>query len=369
MCKCAFLTMLVLLLIAGCSGSKPKFTQEELAAIAFPQKEGLPVVSGGFVLVVGDEVITAEEVTAPLMEHFKPLAQASDFEQFRNRARPQLEQIIENKITNILLYKQAERSAGENIEDALDKAAEAEVKRFTVSFKGDYAKAEEALKGMGMNWTSFKEYQKKMILTQSYMASKMPEKKPITYSELVDSYNKMKDKFFVVSAVLKFRLIDIEAVKLEVTDPNGDRRQLAKDLANELAKRIYAGEDFGILAKQYSHGHRREFGGLWKQVEPGSLAKPYDILAAEAEKIEQGQVAGPIEAGGHIFIMKLEEKQAKGYEPFEKVQKEVEAKISFDRRKQAVDELGAILAQQAKLSDKRKFVNFCSEEIYRMSNE
>ena len=368
--KYAFLTVLVLLLAGGCGSSdKPKFTKEEMVRIPLPQRSGLPECSGGFVLAVGGQTITSDEVVMPLLEHFRPIAQRSDFERFKEQAQPALERILTSKISNILLYQQAQRQAGEQVDEALEKAAEAEVRRFVVSFEGDYAKAEETLKEMGMDWASFREYQKKMILSQSYIASKLPANSPITYSELMDCYNGMKEKFFIRPTMLKFRLIDIQIARLEVTDPNQNRQQQAKQLANDLVRRLQAGEDFSALAKQYSHGHRAMFGGLWKPLQPQSLAEPYDILALEAGKIESGQIAGPIETDEHIFIMKLEEKRAKSFEPFEKVQREVEAKINFDRRKKAIDELDAKLAQQVALSEKDAFVDFCLEKIYQMNNQ
>ena len=369
--KCAFLVMLALLPADGCiSRARPKFTEEELASIPFAQREGLPECSGGLVLRVKGETIASDEIiTEPLLEHFRPFAQDSDFQQFKERAKPQLEQILASKVSDILIYQQAKKDAGEQIEEALEKAAEAEVRKFIVSFEGDYARAEQAIRQMGMDWAGFKEYQKKMILTQHYIASQLPENRPVTYSELMEQYQKMKDKFFVVPARLEFRLIDIEAAKLEVSDPNQTRQQLAKDLSNELVERIRAGEDFGELAKQYSHGHRRAFGGLWKPVQPESLAEPYDALAGEAEKIEPGQIAGPIETGGHIFIMKLEEKQQARFEPFETVQKQVKARILFERRRAAIDELGAKFMQQAALNSQDDFIHFCLEKIYRMSNQ
>jgi len=51
------------------------------------------------------------------------------------------------------------------------------------------------------------------------------------------------------------------------------------------------------------------------------------------------------------------------------VQKEVEAKINFDRLKEAVDELNAKLVRQAALTQRDEFVDFCLERIYRMSNQ
>jgi parvulin-like peptidyl-prolyl isomerase len=369
--KCALLTMLMLLLTYGCGGgSKPKFTEEELALIPLVQREGLPETSGGFVLAVGDETITSDEIiTQALLEYFRPIAQESSFEQFKEQAGPELEQLLTARVSNILLYQQAKRGTGVDIEDALERAAEAEVRKFVVSFEGDYAKAEQALKKMGMDWRSFREYQKKMILSQDYIRQQLPEYRPITYSELVNCYNELREEFFTIPAMIKFRLIDIQIPTLEVADPNQSQLEQARKLANELVRQLRKGEDFGELAKQYSHGHRASFGGLWKPVQPESLAKPYDILAAEAEKIKPSQIAGPIEADEHIFIIKLEEKRPKSFEPLENVQKEVEAKIIFDRRKKAVDEFSAKLVQQAALGERDKFIDFCLEKIYRMCRQ
>jgi parvulin-like peptidyl-prolyl isomerase len=369
--KCAFLTVLVLLLTYGCGGGgKPKFTEEELALIPLAQREGLPEASDGFVLAVGGETITSDEIiTEPLLDHFRPIAQKSSFEQFKKQARPELEQIIAARVSNILLYQQAKRDTGVDIEDALEKATEAEVRKFVAGFKGDYAKAEQALKQMGMDWRSFREYQKKMILSQDYIRRLLPEYRPITYSELVNCYNEMKEEFFAIPAMITFRLIDIQIPKLEVTDPNRSRLEQARELASELVRRLREGEDFGELAKQYSHGHTASFGGLWQPVQPQSLAKPYDILAAEADKMKPAQIAGPIEAGEHIFIMKLEEKRPKSFEPLENVQKEVEAKIIFDRRKKAVDEFSSKLVQQAALNERDRFIDFCLEKIYQICHQ
>jgi parvulin-like peptidyl-prolyl isomerase len=367
--KCVFLTVWLLLLTYGCGGDgKPKFTDEEMARIPLAQREGLPEASGGFVLAVGGEAITSDEIiTEPLLDHFRPIAQKSSLEQFKKQARPELEQLLATRISNILLYQQAKREAGTGVdlEDALEKATEAEVRRFIAGFDGDYARAEQALKRIGMDWRSFRDYQKKLILSQDYIRRQLPEYRPIAYSELVNCYNEMKGEFFAIPAMITFRLIDIQIPKLEVTDSNRSQLEQARELARELVERLQKGEDFGKLAKQYSHGHTASLGGLWQPVQPESLAKPYDVLAVETEKIQPGQIAGPIEAGEHIFIMKLEEKRPKTFEPLENVQKEVEAKITFDRRKKTFDEFSSKLVQQTALNERDKFIDFCLEKISR----
>lgn len=378
MCRYICLSVLILMLLGGCDGGNSRLTEAEKERRALTQKIELVEAAGGYVLIIGGETLTSDEIIdsrtrlnglfASPKEYFRPIAQANELEQFKERAKGQLEEIIMAKISNILLYQHAKRQAGGNIDEALDKAAESEYRKFILGFGGDQAKADDELKLRLMDKKSFKVQVKKEILIQEYRRSKLPNNRPVTYRELMDCYNLIKDEYFARVARIRFRLIDIQPAMLEVTDPNEDRWQLGKERANKLLELIKSGEDFGELAKQFSHGDWRDFGGLWRPVQPSSLAAPFDILAVEAEKIEPPQVAGPIVIKQHIFIMKLEEKQLAGYEPFEQVQELLEDKILLDRRKEAIDELNAEIRSEAKLSRTDKFVDFCLENIHRISN-
>jgi len=358
--KFAFLTALLLFLYGCQAGGKSDSIEKST------RKTSLQESSDGLVLTVADETITSGEIIMTATEPLKPIAQNSDYERFRQQAKPQLEEVIIIRISNILLYQQAKENTREGIEQVLERPAEAEVRKFIVGFGGDYIKAEQALKRRGMDWADFKEYQKKMILTEYYAASQLPKTRPATYSELRASYNRMKDEFFATPAAIKLRLIDIEPAELQIADPNQDRLEQARNLADELLKRAKAGKDFFELTKEYPGV---SFAAHSKPVQPESLR--YQILAQEAEKLQPGDIAGPIETARqeHIFIMKLEEKQPKSYQPFEKVQREVKAKIIFDRRKQAQDKILAELYRRAEAELSSEFTEFCLQKIYRMSNE
>lgn len=360
-------TASALLFIAGCGTTeKPRFTAEEMAVIPLKTRRDLPGASGGFVFGVGEETITADEIVLPMWQHYKSAAQNNDFETFKEKAGPEVEQVLVTKVSNVLLYKKAKKNAGENIDDSLDKAAEGEVRKFIVSFNSDYANAEEELRRMGMDWKSFKEYQKKMILSQYYVSTKVQTDKYITYSELLAAYNEMKEKSFTTPGQIKFSLIDIEPAKVELKDPNQERTLVAKELVYEILGKIKQGADFAELARKYSHDYRKDLGGQWNAVQPESLAEPYDVLAKAAEKTEPNNVIGPIEARGHIFIMKLQEKQVTNVEPLEKVQKQVEARIKLQRLKKVIDDLGRKLMEEAALSNKDQFLEFCLEKMYAM---
>ncbi|MHC4206449.1 MAG: peptidylprolyl isomerase [Planctomycetota bacterium] len=376
MCRFIFSLIFILLLLGGCD--KSSLSDAEKQRLAVTQKIELVEAAGGYVLMVGGETITSDQIidtrtqlngmfVSP-KEYFGPIAQANELEQFKERAREPLEEILISKISNILLYQHAKRQMGGNIDEGLQKAAENEYKNFVLGFGGDQARADDELKRILMDKNSFIEQQKRAILIQSYMASKMPNNRPVTYREMIDCYDRIKDKYFAKASKIRFRLIDIQPEKLELEDPNDDPWHLGNKIVNQLLRRIKSGEDFGELAKEYSHGDWKDFGGLWRAVQPSSLAEPYDILAAEAEKLEPGEVAGPIVTKQHIFIMKLQEKQIAGYEPFEDVQELVEQKILLDRRNEVINKLNSEVRWQANLSRTDKFIDACLEKIYRISN-
>lgn len=377
MCRGIYLSLILLLLAGGCDGNK-SLTDAEIERLAVTQKIELVEAAGGLVLMVGGETLTSDQIIdtrTPMSgmfispkEYFGPIARANELGQFKERAKGQLEEILMAKISNILLYQHAKRQMGGNIDEGLEKAAQDEYRRFVLGYGGDQARADEELKRMLMDKNSFVEQQKRAILIQSYMASKTPYNRPVTYREMMDCYDRIKDRYFARASKIRFRLIDIQPDKLVLQDPNDDPLRLAGTMVNELMGLIKSGEDFGELAKKYSQGDWKDFGGLWREIQPSSLARPYDVLAAEAERIGTGEVAGPIVSGQHIFIMKLEEKQIAGYEPFEDVQDLVREKILLDRRNEVTEKLNAEIRWQAKLNRTDEFLDFCLEKIYRLSN-
>jgi len=365
-------TLLILaagcLMLAGCE-DKPKFSAEQLATMPLAKRDGLPEASGGFTLAVGDQTITAEEVIGPIFEKLAQAAQRGDFEKFRRVAAPAIEQQLVGRIADALLYSRARKDAGEKIDDELDKVVAAETRRFVMDFGGDYAKAEQSLKQMGMDWGKFEQYQRRRILSQSYISQQLPKDQPITYSEMMTAYDETKEQLYSTPAVLQFRLIDVEPAKMRDIDANRPRQEQARELVDGIVKRIKQGEDFEQLVKEYSQANKALTGGLWRKLAPDSLVAPYDVLAKQAATMKPGETTGPIEVEGHIFIMQLVMYQPKSVEPFEKVQNQVKARVSFERMRRAIDKLNEELVRQASVAERKEFVDFCVREIYAMANK
>jgi len=358
---------------AGCAdevSKKAALTAEEIERLTFapkPTRADELMVSGEPVSC--EDIITTSRDQGPSGDSFKDrleqLAAATTLEQFLEMARPQARRQLNSRVTNVVLYKRAKRQLGEKIDAQLDSVAEKELRRFVLEHGGNNAQADEALKAIGMTRSTFMEFKKKQILAQYSVSSQIPQDRPITYSEVAAAYEQMKDQVFVRPAMVQFRLIDIQAAKIELTDPNDDPVGAARALAEQLVTRIIAGEDFGKLAEEYSHGYRKAFGGLWTPRDPESLAEPYGVLPGIAEKIEVGQIAGPIDVPGHAFILKLEQRREKGYRPLDEVQEQVEEKIRTDRRLEALERLDAEVAAQTAVANTDPFLDYCLERLYR----
>jgi hypothetical protein len=355
------------LILAGCE-EKPLFTPEEMAKLPLAKREGLPEVSGGFTLAVGEQVvITSDEVISPVFEKLGAAAQRTDFAKFRSLAGPVIERELIDRIVNALLYSRAKKEAGDKIEDELDKVTAAEVRKYVMDFGGDYAKAEQSLKQMGMDWSQFDKYKRRYILSQSYLAQKMPKDQPIMHSEMMAAYDATKEQLYATPGVLRFRLIDLEPAKMRDIDANKPRQEQAMELADGIVKRIKQGDDFAQVAKDYANPNNAFTAGEVNAA-PDSLAAPYDILSQKAATMKPGEMAGPVEAVGHIFVMQLVEYQLKSVEPFEKVQNQVKAGISVERMRSAIDKINGEFVEQASAADRAKFVDYCVREIYREAN-
>ncbi len=358
--------------LAGCGDTKSRkaaLTPQEVKRLTLAQKPNRPDH-----LIVCGETITWEDVLAslpddstaspPLKEVLEKAATEMSSRRFREETKPLVYARLARRIEGIVLSKQVQRELGDKVKEKLDEYVELEWRRFVLEeHGGNSAAADEALLKAGMSRVQYKQWCRKKLLADHLVKSRYQPDRPITYNELLARYNEMKDKEFVQEAVLQFRLIDIDVAKAAAEHPNEDPRQKATDLR----QRIDAGEDFAELAKQHSHGLRREEGGLWPPRDPNALAAPYDVLAKQAKSLVKGQVAGPIEVPGHLFIMKVEEKRERSYQPLDRaeVQTRVRRDIAERRFRAVLEELDTEIRQQVDLASTSLFVEYCLDRFYK----
>lgn len=353
----------------GCeeAAKKPDVDAQRLASVNPPKEmPNMPVPYGGLVLSIESSAITADEIITPVQTKLTELAGTDDYGQFIKTATPVVSGVLVQKIADIKLYQKAKAALPENVDDEIiDKVVEEEVQKFIARCGGNYSEVEKLLKKMGTNWQDFYKEQRRAILVQSFISEEIKDEKPVTHSELLAYYNQIKNQYYEQKGQLTFRVIDIEPSKLyEPNDPNAVLEQKAQDLAAQISEKLKSGEDFSELAKKYSHDYEAANGGLWKPVVPGTLAKPYDAIEKKIEAMNNGDVSEPFASGGHVFIVKLENKTPAESKSFEDVQNEVEARMQFEKRKKTVDEMMNKIIAQVDLTYADQFVEYCLEKAY-----
>ena len=346
---------------------KGKYTEEQMQSILESNKYEVSSTPSSINIGISSETITVDEILLKAEQYLKPYAKKADREIFESHALPVIRAIIKGKATDILLYDEAYMSAPMNIDESIEKAVESEVARFVASYGNNYDLAEQAIEQMGMNWKSFREYQKKLILTQSYLSSIIKEEKQYSHSDLLDYYESVKDELFTEVGFVSFSIIDIIPDKLTAEQiAEGETSQTAaKRIAGELVEAIENGADFADLAKQY-HGDLASVGGKILPIEPDTNAfpEPYNSLEATAVQMQPGQIKGPIEIDGHVFLIHLDDLQKGEVKSFSEVQKLIEQQIQYQHRQKRYEELLRKLFFKADVTQLEQFSRLCSEAAY-----
>ncbi len=368
-----FTVLLIWLGLLGCGQKVPqgKYTEEQMLDIPLANRYDLPDATGGMVFSVGAQTLTADEVLSipQMQESLAPLAKRGDLSVYEPQAMAWMRSVIRSKVADMLLYEEARKKAPDNVEDMLEAAVKKEIERFVADYDNNLALAEQELKRMGMDWKSFEDLQRKMIMTQSYISSTMTEEKKFTRSELLDYYNQIKDQQFSRPGRVQFQLIEImpDQLKAEQIKEGESRQQAAERLAEEILANLNNGQDFGELARQYSHGPLANVGGLWAPVTLGadSLAEPYDILEAHAQEMSAGSIKGPIDAGDRLFILRVKSITPAVSRSFEEVEPMLRSQLEIRYKNQKYNEMVEKVLQRADFIEMERFAEFCTKEGYR----
>lgn len=374
------------LIFGGCSLKEKeygKFTAEEVARMPLVKAESLPDPTGGVTLSILSETITADDVVnnEKVIELLTPFAKTGLYELFAVKARDTLLTEIKERVSKKYIYHTAKKNAPSNIDEMLEKMIEQEVNRHLANYKNNYALAESAFKtekeflDMGVtDWKSFREYKKMMIMVRMYLSKKIKKEKPVKLSDMkaiYDMYVRRKHPEFVWDYELQLRVIDIQPDKLtpeQVDSASGEtREQAALRTGKELLERINKGENFGRLAKEYSHGIGNDKGGLWEIHIFGSLAEPYDQLDKAADKMKVGDVSKDvIEAIGHVFILRLEGKREGGIAPFAEKQDRIEMEIKNLQQQIEYNKVLAEISSKIEVKDIDIFTDQCLRRAFEL---
>lgn len=212
---------------------------------------------------------------------------------------PQDHQVLEQFITDKLLEAEV-REAGIVVSDAdVERYIEQVKKNNRLSDKD----LEAALARENQTLAGYKASVKSEI-EKSDLIDRQVRRKVTISDEDVERYYKLNAKNYRSGDRARIRHI---LLSLPEKAPD-DRVQAAMSRAQELYRRIRAGEDFGALAREFSQGAGHADGGDIGWVNRGTLIS--GIEEAAFQKLTVGQVSEPFRTSMGIHIVKLEGREA-----------------------------------------------------------
>lgn len=169
------------------------------------------------------------------------------------------------------------------------------------------------------------------LLASQYLLKEVVGKINVTDDD-INLYYKAHQEEFRTPEMVRARHI---LIKVDKSASNDDKAK-ARSKAEDILKRIKAGEDFAKLASEFSE-------------DPGSKNKGGDLgffpkgrMVPDFEKVafslKPGEVSDIVETPFGFHIIKVEEKKESIQEPLEKVRDKVKEKVFADFRKAKVGE-------------------------------
>ncbi|MBR3085655.1 MAG: peptidylprolyl isomerase [Kiritimatiellae bacterium] len=116
--------------------------------------------------------------------------------------------------------------------------------------------------------------------------------------------------------------VKVSMIMLKAGD-DGEDAAIAK--AAEIMSKLSTGGSFAALARTHSMESHAEKGGSWGYIEPEDEFRPE--LAAALAGIGVGQVAGPVAAGGYVYLLRKDDERDDLSVPFEIVRDEIEQEL------------------------------------------
>jgi peptidyl-prolyl cis-trans isomerase SurA len=247
-----------------------------------------PVEVNGIVAKVNGKVITKNEVSFMLAPIYAQLAaqfprRGPQFETEFNKAKDGVIQELVDRQIILDEFKQL----GANIKPHV---IDEEIKRqMRELYNGDEVKFREELKRSRLTMDGYREMTREKMVVQAMRAQQFADAPPPLPNEIQKEYNEIKNSLRDVAGdVISFRKIFIPA-----KDPANPAStpDIQLSLAEDIAKKLAAGEDFAELAKTYSKDAFSEQGGLQENVPRADLSPEFAAIIFDAPA---GKVVGPL---------------------------------------------------------------------------
>jgi peptidyl-prolyl cis-trans isomerase SurA len=257
---------------------------------------------------VNDRLITQSEFD-------KRLAMA-----MRAPRAPDLETLRTSVLEDMIRERLLDERAKEMAVSATDEEVEAAVARVKAQYNlTSDAEFDAALRDSGMTRDDLRRQMRETITLQKVIGRDVASQVNLNDDGLRLEYERRKEAFYAVAESAR-----VSEIIVRFDPGNAEEQAAAAAKAEEIRTRIKAGAPFADLAKAESQGNTRDRGGDLGTVSKGELVEALDIAIFSTKD----EYPAPVLMNGSIAILRVTNRSAAGYRPFNEVKDDLKKRIS-----------------------------------------
>lgn len=280
------------------------------------QETVIPV--DGYAAIVNDRIIMMSEVIAavgPLRSKWRELYSGEELREKMNEAYLDALDTLVGRALMMEEFESREGTLPERIvSDQMNEAIRDQ-------FNNDRVQLLKELTAMQMTFEDWREQIRENIVVSMLQREAVVDKISVSpldirtrYEEKVDDYKQEEQ--------IRLRMISLHKGETE------DEHRAKLTLAKSLRERAVFGENFNVLAREFSEGSKAARGGDWGWISPQNLRKE---ISTAAQTIEPGKVSDVIHTSDHYYLILIEARKSEGTTPLEDVHDELEAEIRREK--------------------------------------
>ena len=308
-----------------------------LAAMIVPAPAGGEVVDR-IVAIVNDDIITLAELNAaflPYMMRIEAQYKGTD----KDRIVADGKKTILDRLIDHMLVEQESKKSGITVKD--DEVMNV-IKNILAERKVLFPDLLKTLEKEGTTLDAYKKDLKEQLLRQRLIRREVQSKIVISDEEIGEYYTQHRDDYEGKEAVrIKQILLVVPAGSTQ------DVRDKMRMEAENLRKRILAGEPFDAIAEKYSQGPSAQAGGDIGFIERGQTLPEVETAAF---KLKINELSGVIQSSVGFHIISVVNKKGAGLKPMTEVRQEIVMKIEDQKMASRLDQWVAGLAKKKPIS-------------------
>jgi len=278
-----------------------------IGAIVVSHRLAYAEVCDRIVAMVEDDLVTLYELNKRIRQltGMDPRElERKDRQKFLRTRQQVLDYLIDEKITQKKIKELGIEVTDKEVDEAIEK-----IKRDNHLTQEDLI---GALKAQGMTYL---EYRKKVKtdLERMQLINYEVKSKIIIKDKQVKNYYKEHQDQFKVKGSLRLAMIFLPS------DSTASKMHIEKTVQT-IYDKLYSGEDFATLAKQYSKGPGASAGGDIGEFDPNQLDPK---IKKAIQDLEEGQVTQPIYRPNGVQIIKVVKRYKGSVRPFEEVREAI----------------------------------------------